>query len=88
MVDHVLFSSLLEWWLQALSELHDRIPPFPRDVAMKIIEEDLGSSVTTYFSNISEEPVAAASFGQVAFYLCFGDGFNIFHWGIFQYATF
>ncbi|XP_047257021.1 uncharacterized protein slr1919 isoform X3 [Capsicum annuum] len=50
---------------KALSELHDRIPPFPRDVAMKIIEEDLGSSVTTYFSNISEEPVAAASFGQV-----------------------
>ncbi|XP_070031194.1 uncharacterized protein [Nicotiana tomentosiformis] len=50
---------------KALSELHDRIPPFPRDVAMKIIEEDLGSPVTTYFSYISEEPVAAASFGQV-----------------------
>ncbi|XP_060185817.1 uncharacterized protein LOC132615263 isoform X3 [Lycium barbarum] len=50
---------------KALSELHDRIPPFPRDVAMKIIEEDLGSLITTYFSYISEEPVAAASFGQV-----------------------
>ncbi|WMV25610.1 hypothetical protein MTR67_018995 [Solanum verrucosum] len=49
----------------ALSELHDRIPPFPRDVAMKIIEEDLGSPISTYFSYISEEPVAAASFGQV-----------------------
>lgn len=54
------------WWLQALSELHDRIPPFPKDVAMKIIEEDLGSPISTYFSYISEEPVAAASFGQVA----------------------
>lgn len=50
---------------KALSELHDRIPPFPRDVAMKIIEEDLGSPISTYFSYISEEPVAAASFGQV-----------------------
>lgn len=50
---------------KALSELHDRIPPFPRELAMKIIEEDLGSPVATYFSYISEEPVAAASFGQV-----------------------
>ncbi|KAJ8544177.1 hypothetical protein K7X08_035707 [Anisodus acutangulus] len=50
---------------KALSELHDRIPPFPTEVAMKIIEEDLGSPITTYFSYISEEPVAAASFGQV-----------------------
>ncbi|KAJ8557109.1 hypothetical protein K7X08_002734 [Anisodus acutangulus] len=33
-------------------------------MAMKIIEEDLGSPITTYFSYISEEPVAAASFGQ------------------------
>lgn len=53
--------------LQALSGLHDQIPPFPRSIAMKIIEEELGSSVESYFSYISEEPVAAASFGQVAF---------------------
>ncbi|XAR52377.1 Cadmium-transporting ATPase [Bertholletia excelsa] len=50
---------------KALSELHDQIPPFPRTAAMKIIEEDLGSPVETYFSHISEEPMAAASFGQV-----------------------
>nr|XP_029145126.1 uncharacterized protein LOC112712589 isoform X2 [Arachis hypogaea] len=52
---------------KALSELHDQIPPFPRNVAMKIIEEELGSSVESYFSYISEEPIAAASFGQVYF---------------------
>ncbi|KAK9019492.1 hypothetical protein V6N11_054010 [Hibiscus sabdariffa] len=50
---------------KALSELHDQIPPFPRPLAMKIIEEDLGSPIGSFFSYISEEPVAAASFGQV-----------------------
>lgn len=57
-----------ELWLQALSELHDQIPPFPRNVAMKIIEEEFGSPVESFFSYISKEPVAAASFGQVAHY--------------------
>ncbi|GAV89069.1 APH domain-containing protein/ABC1 domain-containing protein [Cephalotus follicularis] len=50
---------------KALSELQDQIPPFPRTAAMKIIEEELGSPVESFFSYISEEPVAAASFGQV-----------------------
>lgn len=50
---------------KALSELHDRIPPFPTAHAMNIIEEELGSPVSRVFSYISEEPVAAASFGQV-----------------------
>ncbi|KAF5742532.1 hypothetical protein HS088_TW09G00582 [Tripterygium wilfordii] len=50
---------------KALSELHDQIPPFSRTLAMKIIEEELGSPVESLFSYISEEPVAAASFGQV-----------------------
>lgn len=50
---------------QALSGLHDQVPPFPRNIAMKIIEEELGSPVETFFSFISKEPVAAASFGQV-----------------------
>lgn len=52
-------------WLQALSELHDQIPPFPQTVAMKIIEEELGCPVESVYTNISDKPVAAASFGQV-----------------------
>ncbi|KAK7343844.1 hypothetical protein VNO77_12910 [Canavalia gladiata] len=52
---------------KALSELHDQIPPFPRTVAMKIVEEELGSPLESLFSYISEEPIAAASFGQVYF---------------------
>ncbi|GFP82828.1 uncharacterized aarf domain-containing protein kinase at1g79600 chloroplastic [Phtheirospermum japonicum] len=58
---HVVALRLLE----ALSELHDQIPPFPRAEAMKIIEEELGSPVKTFFSYVAEEPVAAASFGQL-----------------------
>lgn len=36
---------------------------------MKIIQEELGSPVESFFSYISEDPVAAASFGQVSMYL-------------------
>lgn len=61
---------------KALSELHDQIPPFPRTVAMKIIEEELGAPVESFFSYISEEPVAAASFGQV-YRGSTLDGFNV-----------
>lgn len=32
---------------------------------MKIIEEEMGCPIGNIFSYISEEPVAAASFGQV-----------------------
>ncbi|XP_047319768.1 uncharacterized protein slr1919 [Impatiens glandulifera] len=61
---------------KALSELHDQIPPFPKDLAMKIVEEELGSPAETFFSYITEEPVAAASFGQV--YRCRTvDGFDV-----------
>lgn len=51
--------------MQALSELYDRVPTFPRPIAMKIIEDELGCSVEHAFSYVSDETVAAASFGQV-----------------------
>ncbi|CAD5190359.1 unnamed protein product [Musa acuminata subsp. malaccensis] len=59
---------------KALSELHDKVPPFPRTVAMKIIEDEFGSPVERIFSYISEDPVAAASFGQVVYRGCTLDG--------------
>lgn len=51
--------------LQELSELHDRIPPFPWPEASKVIQEELGAPVESFFSQFSQETVAAASFGQV-----------------------
>lgn len=50
---------------EALAELHERVPPFPREEAMKIIEGEFGCPVSNIFSYVSDEPVAAASFGQV-----------------------
>nr|CAB3451416.1 unnamed protein product [Digitaria exilis] len=50
---------------EALAELHERVPPFPREDAMEIIEEEFECPVSHIFSYISDEPVAAASFGQV-----------------------
>ncbi|KAJ1692428.1 hypothetical protein LUZ63_009126 [Rhynchospora breviuscula] len=50
---------------EALSDLHDKVPPFPRETAMKIIQSELGCPLDKKFSYISDKPVAAASFGQV-----------------------
>lgn len=43
----------------------DQIPPFPTSVAMRSIESQLGVPVSELFTDISPEPVAAASLGQV-----------------------
>ncbi|ERN15956.1 uncharacterized protein LOC18444254 [Amborella trichopoda] len=61
---------------KVLSELHEQIPPFSRIMAMKIIEEELGSPVDSVFNFISEEAVAAASFGQV-YRACTLDGSTV-----------
>jgi predicted unusual protein kinase regulating ubiquinone biosynthesis (AarF/ABC1/UbiB family) len=52
-------------YLEALSLLQDRLPSFPTPVAYALIEEELGRPVGEVFSSLSEEPVAAASLGQV-----------------------
>ena len=51
--------------MQTLSELQDRLPPFPTEIALQLIEEDLGQPASAIMSTISPEPVAAASLGQV-----------------------
>ncbi|XP_048493996.1 uncharacterized protein LOC104905999 isoform X3 [Beta vulgaris subsp. vulgaris] len=52
-------------YCQELSKLQDQIPPFPTSVAMRSIESQLGVPVSELFTDISPEPVAAASLGQV-----------------------
>lgn len=52
-------------YLDELSLLQDRIAPFSTAVAFDIIERELGLPLDALFSEISPEPVAAASLGQV-----------------------
>ncbi|KAF8404506.1 hypothetical protein HHK36_009391 [Tetracentron sinense] len=52
-------------YLEELSLLQDRITPFSTEVAFNMIEQELGLPIDMLFSEISPEPVAAASLGQV-----------------------
>ncbi|KAL8491447.1 hypothetical protein ACS0TY_023174 [Phlomoides rotata] len=52
-------------YLDELSLLQDRIAPFSTEVAFDIIEQELKLPIDALFSEISPEPVAAASLGQV-----------------------
>ncbi|KAJ1701305.1 hypothetical protein LUZ63_001084 [Rhynchospora breviuscula] len=52
-------------YLEELSLLQDRIAPFSTEEAFRIIEKELGMPVDMLFSEITPEPIAAASLGQV-----------------------
>ncbi|WIA09229.1 hypothetical protein OEZ85_008638 [Tetradesmus obliquus] len=52
-------------YLETLSELQDRLPSFPNEIAWAVVEEELGVPVATVYEQLSEQPVAAASLGQV-----------------------
>ncbi len=52
-------------YLEELTKLQDQLPGFPSDQAMAKIERELELPVDTLFAEISSEPVAAASLGQV-----------------------
>jgi predicted unusual protein kinase regulating ubiquinone biosynthesis (AarF/ABC1/UbiB family) len=48
-----------------LSALQDSVPPFSTDQAMEEIETELGRPLKEVFKEISPEPIASASLGQV-----------------------
>jgi predicted unusual protein kinase regulating ubiquinone biosynthesis (AarF/ABC1/UbiB family) len=52
-------------YVRGLKSLQDQVPPFPTPQAIKIIEDELGSSIQDVFVDFSDEPIAAASLGQV-----------------------
>lgn len=52
-------------FLEELVKLQDQLPPFDNQIAFNIIETDLNRSVKEIFKEISPEPIAAASLGQV-----------------------
>lgn len=52
-------------YVQVLSTLHDRLPPFPNEIAFACIEEELNWKPETLFEKFDPQPFAAASLGQV-----------------------
>jgi len=52
-------------YLVALTELQDRVPPFPTGEADELIESQLKQPVGELFEEISPLPIASASLGQV-----------------------
>ncbi|XP_068643025.1 uncharacterized protein [Aristolochia californica] len=56
---------LSKTYCQELAKLQDQIPPFSNHVAIKSIESQLGAPISQIFADISPEPIAAASLGQV-----------------------
>lgn len=52
-------------YIEELSTLQDQVPPFPMRVVRQIIRDDLGRDIEELFDEFDEEPMAAASLGQV-----------------------
>lgn len=52
-------------FLEELIKLQDQLPPFDSNLAYRIIEAQLGESISKIYSELSPTPVAAASLGQV-----------------------
>lgn len=52
-------------YLEELQKLQDDVPRFSNEVAFRTVEEELGAAFEDVFELVEEEPVAAASIGQV-----------------------
>lgn len=52
-------------FLEELTKLQDQLPPFDSAIAFQIIEKELERPVRDIYREISPEPIAAASLGQV-----------------------
>ncbi|CAN1242649.1 Uncharacterized protein sll0005 [Linum perenne] len=48
-----------------LQKLCDKVPSFPDDIAMALVEEEFGQPWQNVYSELSPSPIAAASLGQV-----------------------
>ncbi|MBK7994784.1 MAG: AarF/ABC1/UbiB kinase family protein [Blastocatellia bacterium] len=52
-------------YTKELTRLQDQVPSFPQPIAWSIIEQELGAHPEKIFASIDDEPLAAASLGQV-----------------------
>ena len=50
---------------EELAKLQDQVPPFPGEIAKKIIEKTYGKSIDECFATFDENPLASASIAQV-----------------------
>ncbi|WP_290869024.1 ubiquinone biosynthesis regulatory protein kinase UbiB [Aquabacterium sp.] len=50
-----------------LARLQDRVPPFPGEESVKLIEKALGKPISAVFKQFDVQPVASASIAQVHF---------------------
>lgn len=51
--------------IEELTKLQDGVPPVDFDIIKKIIEDELGSSISVLFQRFDDRPIASASIGQV-----------------------
>lgn len=56
---------LPEPYLSTIGTLQDQVPPDSADEIRRVIEEELGAPTADLFDDFQDEPVAAASLGQV-----------------------
>lgn len=52
-------------YIQELAKLQDEVPPFPTEQARAIIESELRAKIDDIFEDFEDQPIAAASLGQV-----------------------
>jgi predicted unusual protein kinase regulating ubiquinone biosynthesis (AarF/ABC1/UbiB family) len=52
-------------YLEELTKLQDQLPAFPNEIAYQFIQEELGALPEEIYSELSPQPIAAASLGQV-----------------------
>ncbi len=52
-------------YLDELTKLQDQLPAFPNEVAYHFIEEELGAPPEVIYTELTPNPIAAASLGQV-----------------------
>ena len=52
-------------YLDELTKLQDQLPPFSNEIAYQFIQEELGDHPDNIYAELSADPLAAASLGQV-----------------------
>lgn len=52
-------------YLEELTKLQDQLPPFDNETAYRFIQEELGGHPSEVYAELSKDPIAAASLGQV-----------------------